>query len=46
MLATILIVFALVFFVIAAAWNPEPYRVRLIAAGLAAYMGSILVGRF
>jgi len=44
--ATILIVFALVFFVIAALWEPETYRGRLIAAGLAAYMGSILVGRF
>jgi hypothetical protein len=43
--ATILIVFALVFFVIAAIWE-EPYRIRLVAAGLAAYMGSILIGRF
>jgi hypothetical protein len=44
--ATILIVFAFVLFAIAAVWNPEPHRFRLVAAGLAAYVASILVGRF
>lgn len=48
-LAIILVVFAFVFFSIAALWNPtpsEPYRGRLIAAGLACYMASILFGTF
>jgi hypothetical protein len=45
MLTTILLVFAFVFFAIAAfAWNPpvDAYRVRLIAAGLTFWVASVL----
>lgn len=48
-LDVIFVVFAFVFFCIAAAWNPtpgEPQRGRLIASGLACYMASILFGSF
>lgn len=34
-LGLICLVFALVLFVIAAAWNPPPWYPRLVAAGLA-----------
>ena len=34
----ILMVFGFVLFVIAAVWNPEPHRHRLIAAGLACWI--------
>lgn len=34
-LSLISLVFALVLFVIAAAWNPPPWYPRLVAAGLA-----------
>jgi hypothetical protein len=45
MLTTILLVFAFVLFFIAAfAWQPlvEPYRIRLIAAGLTVWVASVL----
>lgn len=48
-IAVIFIVFALVLFVLAAILTPaptDPYRWRLIAAGLACYMASILFGSF
>jgi len=47
MLGTILIVFAFVLFAFAAfAWQPpiEPYRMRLVAAGLAFWTLSLLIG--
>ena len=46
MVGTILVVFALVLFAIAAIWNPQPqpWFARLVAAGLACYMASILFG--
>jgi hypothetical protein len=44
MLTTILLVFAFVLFAIAAAWNAEPYRYRLVAAGLACWSLAELVG--
>jgi hypothetical protein len=45
MLGTILLVFAFVIFCIAAWWNPAPpYRGNLIAAGLAFWVLSILLG--
>lgn len=48
MVGTILVVFALVLFAIAAIWNPQPqpspWFGRLIAAGLACLAASILFG--
>lgn len=44
MAPTICLVFAFVFFVIAALWNPEPYRDRLVAAGLAFWVLASLAG--
>lgn len=44
-IGTILLVFAFVIFCIAAWWNPAPpYRGNLIAAGLAFWVLSILLG--
>lgn len=46
-LGTILIVAAFILFLLAAiAWHPpvEPYRTRLVAAGLACWTLSILIG--
>lgn len=43
MLTEILLVFAFVFFAVAAAWNPEPYRYRLVATGLAFWVLSLLL---
>ncbi len=45
MLSLILVVFALVFFIIAAVGVPVP-RINLIAAGLACWLASTLVGKF
>jgi hypothetical protein len=45
MFALILLIVALVLFVLAAV-NVPSTRVNLLAAGLAFYIGSLLVGRF
>jgi uncharacterized membrane protein len=45
MLNLILLVLGFVCFLIAAFWNPQPSRVNLIAAGLAAWiLSAILAG--
>jgi hypothetical protein len=47
MIGTILLVFAFVLFVIAAVWNPpapSPWFSRLVAAGLAFWVLSLLLG--
>jgi hypothetical protein len=44
MIGTILLVFAFVLFALAAFWNPAPPRVNLIAAGLAFWVLSLLLG--
>ena len=44
MLGMILLVFAFVCECLAAFWNPAPPRVNLIAAGLAFYFLSLLLG--
>lgn len=44
MLVTILLVFAFVCFCLAAFWNPQPPRVNLIAAGLAFWVLSVILG--
>lgn len=44
MLTLILLVFAFVCFALAAFWNPSPPRVNLIAAGLAFWVLSELIG--
>lgn len=43
MLSLILLVFAFVLFAVAAIWNPEPYRERLIASGLAFWVLSVIL---
>ena len=45
MAPNICLVFAFVFFVIAAVWDPEPYRARLIAARLAFWVLAAFVGQ-
>lgn len=42
----ILLVFGFVFFAVAAAWNPEPYRYRLVATGLAFWVLAEIVTKF
>ena len=44
MLTIILLVFAFVCFCLAAFWNPQPPRINLIAAGLAFWVLSIILG--
>lgn len=44
MLTTILLVFALVLFVLSAAGIPSPPRFNLMAAGLACWVLSVLIG--
>ena len=46
MLTLILIVFAFACFTIAAVWNPEPHRIRLIAAGLAFWVLSEITSKW
>jgi hypothetical protein len=44
MITLILLVFAFVCFTIAAFWNPQPPRYSLIAAGLAFWVLSVILG--
>jgi len=44
MLSLILLVFSFVCFCLAAFWNPNPPRINLIAAGLAFWVLSVLLG--
>lgn len=47
MISTILLVFAFVFFIIAAFWNPSPARVNLGWLGLASWvLSALLAGKF
>jgi hypothetical protein len=43
MLSIILLVFALVLFIIAGAWNTDPWRSRLVSFGLACWVGAELL---
>jgi len=43
MLATIALVFALVLFVTAGAWNADPWRNRMVCLGLAFWVGAELL---
>jgi len=44
MFALAFVIVACLLFVLAAAWSSEPFRWRFVAAGLAFYMASIIVG--
>lgn len=44
MITTILLVFALVFFVLSAVGVPNPPRCNFLAAGLACWVLSVLIG--
>jgi hypothetical protein len=46
MLTLIFLVFAFVCFALAAFWNPNPPRINLIAAGLAFWVLSEILGHY
>lgn len=43
MIPLFLEMFAFVFFVVAVVWNPEPYRDRLVAMGLACWVLAVIL---
>lgn len=43
MISTLLLMFALVLFILAGAWNTDPWRSRLVSFGLACWVAAELL---